>query len=174
MWKISLNNTSYDNCNNSNNKTVTKLHNLYIWLIVGSKPLTEQILANHQWSLLTFTWGQFHKKSIFDVSLKIPNLRLQPNLPEANELTLTTLKLQWLRVVLPAIWSENNLEYISSCPAYQPLFWLAWPPSMWSIVLWLWRMRNVGWWIPAWLWKKINGQIKILAMGYYNMINSVI
>ena len=48
----------------------------------------------------------------FDESLKITNLRLQQNLPETNELTLTTLKWQWLNLYYQQSDLKNNLEYI--------------------------------------------------------------
>ena len=35
----------------------------------GTKPLPEPMLIKHWWSLVTFTWGQFHRKHSVDLSL---------------------------------------------------------------------------------------------------------
>ena len=35
----------------------------------GTKPLPTPILTNHQWHLVTFTWGKFHRKSSRYLSL---------------------------------------------------------------------------------------------------------
>ena len=59
----------------------------------GTKPLPEIWLIFCEirvWNPMTFTWKQFHrgilKISIFDIYLKMTNLKLQPHLPGANEL----------------------------------------------------------------------------------------
>ena len=43
----------------------------------GTKPLPEHVLINLKWSVVAFTWGQFHKISIDDMSLKITRSLLQ-------------------------------------------------------------------------------------------------
>ena len=58
-------------------------------LPVGTKPLPKPMLTNHQWGLVPFTWGQFHRKYSrykLDICLKITNLRLQTHLQGTNEL----------------------------------------------------------------------------------------
>ena len=55
----------------------------------GTKPVPEPMLTVHQWSLVAFTWGQFHEKrsryQSLAISLKITNWILQ-GLPGPNEL----------------------------------------------------------------------------------------
>ena len=85
----------------------------------GTNPLPEPVLTNHQWGLMAFIWGQFHRKcfhsqshslsltlslyldlSIFllDMSLRFTNLWLQPHLSGPNELK------RWPRVGLYVPW----------------------------------------------------------------------
>ena len=42
---------------------------VYGFLPTGTKPLPEPVLTNHHWSLLAFTWGQFHRKCSRYISL---------------------------------------------------------------------------------------------------------
>ena len=62
-----------------------------IWVNIGSdngllpddtKPLPEPMLTNHQWGVMAFTWGQYHRKCprYLSLSLKITNQWLQPHL----------------------------------------------------------------------------------------------
>ena len=70
----------------------------------GTKPLVEPKFTNHQWSLVAFTWGHFHKKilniALLDVDLKITILRLQPLLPGVNELMLWISFEDWVSLEL--------------------------------------------------------------------------
>ena len=57
----------------------------------GTKPLPEPLLTFHQWSIVTFTWGQFHRKlsrylSLFNnvMILRIYYIKLQPHFPRAK------------------------------------------------------------------------------------------
>ena len=70
----------------------------WIWVKIGSgngllpdgiKSLPEPMLTNHQWDLVAFSQGQFHRKwsryiSPYDFEIII--LRLLPHLPAANEI----------------------------------------------------------------------------------------
>ena len=59
----------------------------------GPKPLPEPMLTYHQWGLVAFIWGQFRKTQppFIKNSLQITYLKLNWNLPEANELTRISL-----------------------------------------------------------------------------------
>ena len=61
----------------------------------GTKPLLEPKLTNHQLGLVELIWGQFHRKYSRYLSWmwiwEIPNSRLQPHPPGANELTYEEL-----------------------------------------------------------------------------------
>ena len=67
-----------------------------IWVIIGSpndllpdgtKPLSEPILTKHQWSLVAFTWVQFHRKhSRYQMNLINKIVKLL-HFSGANELT---------------------------------------------------------------------------------------
>ena len=70
-----------------------------IWVSIGSgnglfpdgtKPLPEPMLTDHQWSPVTFIWGQFQEipqPSTTRISLKMTYLKFHLNLPGASELT---------------------------------------------------------------------------------------
>ena len=45
---------------------------------VMTKPLPEPMLTNYHWGFVGFTWVQFDRKSILDISLKITNLTHWP------------------------------------------------------------------------------------------------
>ena len=72
-----------------------------------TKPLPEQIFTNHQWGIVREISYKMFKLSILDMSVKITtgNLKLQPHLTGASELT------QWGRVTHICI---NKLTIISS------------------------------------------------------------
>ena len=63
----------------------------------GTKPLPESKLT--QWGLVPFTWRQFHKCSLLDKRWKIANLRLELHLPLANELTVLSTKMFWMKLL---------------------------------------------------------------------------
>ena len=55
----------------------------------GTKPLPEPMLTDHQWSPVTFTLGQFHKRCLNHQSLKSiwkSNITFHSNFPGTNEL----------------------------------------------------------------------------------------
>ena len=67
----------------------------YSLLPDGIKPLPEPMLTDHQEGLVAFVSGQFHKiprPPFTKVSLKITCLKLNWNLPGANELNLNVTK----------------------------------------------------------------------------------
>ena len=77
----------------------------HIWVNIGSgnglvpggtKPLTEPMLINHQWSSAAFTWGEFHKKWSIYLSLigiwKITSWRSQSHHTGVSELKAILLK----------------------------------------------------------------------------------
>ena len=76
----------------------------YIWVNIGScngllpdatKKLPEPMLANHQWGLAAFTWGQFHRKCSWYLCLiwvwVSLNSKLQPACPRDQRVTVCPL-----------------------------------------------------------------------------------
>ena len=61
-----------------------------VLLADGTKPLQEPILTDHQWRAVAFylraVWQEVLKIPMLDISLKITNLILEPNLQGTNEL----------------------------------------------------------------------------------------
>ena len=98
----------------------------------GTKPLPEPMLTNHQWGLVASRWGDYLTRNTQDIypshELEMTNLRFQPYLPGANELT------HWGRVThicvnkLTIIDSDNGL----SPSRRQAIIWTyddSWPIS---------------------------------------------
>ena len=70
----------------------------------GNEPLPEVMLTNHEWGLVAFTWGQFHRKcseSIFEIwyhmNLKMSNFNITAASPRGQRVkdTLTSMPYAW-------------------------------------------------------------------------------
>ena len=82
----------------------------------GAKPLRDPMLIN-QWSRVALTWGKLHSKIlkmfIFDMSLRITNSKLQPQLQSVNELIVSWQITRLAYMLVPH--SDNEFLRIQLC-----------------------------------------------------------